>query len=138
MTVYPYRVSFGTMHSEESEIYRDVSAFDRQEAIEKAVIAVPHMSISSLTGTVVYTVGKESFTITVKVQRRFSYIGKYSRTMNQLESAALERLYCRSYKDRCTYIQYRRKAWYSGLDGCWFVEYCGMTVGIESDGYTHS
>jgi len=27
---------------------------------------------------------------------------------------------------------------WSSLDECWLVRFCGMTVGIEPDGYIHS
>lgn len=39
---------------------------------------------------------------------------------------------------RCTYRQFRRKIVPGlGMD-CIMVPYCGMWVGIERDGYTHS
>ena len=37
-----------------------------------------------------------------------------------------------------SYSTFRRRAEYDGLLGCLMVPYCGMWVGIESDGYTHS
>lgn len=27
---------------------------------------------------------------------------------------------------------------WSGIDNCWLWHFCGMTVGIETDGYVHS
>lgn len=27
---------------------------------------------------------------------------------------------------------------WSMLDGCWLFQYCGMTVGVEKDGYVHT
>ena len=30
------------------------------------------------------------------------------------------------------------KAIWSSLNGCWLVQFAGMTVGIERDGYVHS
>jgi hypothetical protein len=52
--------------------------------------------------------------------------------------------------DRATVAEAVRKAFpyhherilremrWDGLMGCWMVEYCGMYVGIETDGYVHS
>lgn len=31
-----------------------------------------------------------------------------------------------------------REMRWSSLEGCWFIIYAGMTVGIEKDGYIHS
>lgn len=37
-----------------------------------------------------------------------------------------------------SYIAFRRKAYNSSLLGCVMAPWCGMMVGIERDGYTHS
>jgi hypothetical protein len=37
-----------------------------------------------------------------------------------------------------SYREFRRFAWVSTSVGCLVVPWCGMTIGIESDGYTHS
>lgn len=65
------------------------------------------------------------------------------KTMNAAERCALAKLFNR---DRAPlsrtewmrqYRAFRKTAWYS-FAGCWVVQWCGMTIGIESDGYTHS
>lgn len=37
-----------------------------------------------------------------------------------------------------TYRQFRRKAIRASFDDCIMVQYAGMWLGIEPDGYTHS
>ena len=37
-----------------------------------------------------------------------------------------------------TYRQFRKTAFGAFLDTCVMVEWCGMLLGIEPDGYTHS
>lgn len=68
------------------------------------------------------------------------------RTMNKAEQQALAKLFARSYGTMYEstkhltrhYRAFRRTAHYSHLVGCWMLQWCGMTVGIERDGYTHS
>jgi len=51
---------------------------------------------------------------------------------------ALLRVYKRDWEDKpSSYIEFRRAAFHSAMD-CMMVEWCGMWLGIEPDGYTHS
>jgi hypothetical protein len=68
------------------------------------------------------------------------------KTMNKAEQKASWSLFCRKYDysyetSKQTirhYRAFRRNVIYSHM-GCWLVcNWHGMTVGIESDGYTHS
>ena len=49
---------------------------------------------------------------------------------------ALKRLYLRGTGIEESYLAFRRRV-QQGFD-CLMVEWCGMFVGIETDGYTHS
>jgi hypothetical protein len=61
------------------------------------------------------------------------------RTMNKAEQKALKDLYDRGYTTpSLTYRRFRKRAYYSGMMGCWMVPWCNMWIGIEKDGYTHS
>jgi len=80
------------------------------------------------------------------------------RTMNKAEQKALKALWDRMVAGKAematprkingsivqfgysypTYRKFRRTAEYSNLVGCWIVPWLGITVGIESNGYTHS
>ena len=52
---------------------------------------------------------------------------------------ALYALYERSLHSlKQSYLAFRRTATYDHLCGCLMVPFCGMWVGIETDGYTHS
>ncbi len=48
----------------------------------------------------------------------------------------------RSFDQRCdhvkSYRQFRRTVQHSSYDDCIMVPWCGMWLGIEKDGYTHS
>ena len=63
-------------------------------------------------------------------------------TRQQVE--ALYSIYHRdwhNYPDKpVSYLQFRRGATrpISFMDGCIMVQFCGMTLGIERDGYAHS
>jgi len=61
------------------------------------------------------------------------------RTMNKAEQRALKHLWDRGFCSNTlrNYLAFRRTAYYSHM-GCWLVDWCGMMIGIESDGYTHS
>lgn len=63
-------------------------------------------------------------------------------TMNKDEREALKLLYDRGpilvQSKPISYLAFRRTAYYSTMMGCFMVQWNGMTVGIESDGYTHS
>ena len=37
-----------------------------------------------------------------------------------------------------TYLRFRRKAFHLTSCDCLMVGWCGMVIGIEKDGYTHS
>ena len=51
---------------------------------------------------------------------------------------ALLRIYKRDWEDKpASYTEFRRTAYHSVM-GCLMVEWCGMWLGIEPDGYTHS
>jgi len=60
------------------------------------------------------------------------------KTMNKAERTALKRLFDRQDNPDGTYLQFRRSVYYYFLMGCWGVPYCGMFVGIESNGHTHT
>ena len=51
---------------------------------------------------------------------------------------ALLRVYKRDWEDKpASYLAFRRTAYNSHMD-CVMVPWCGMWLGIEPDGYTHS
>lgn len=49
---------------------------------------------------------------------------------------ALKRVYQRSNDGSANYLQFRRRVQH-GYD-CIMLQWCGMWLGIETDGYTHS
>ena len=51
---------------------------------------------------------------------------------------ALYRLWARLENKTLTYREFRATAELNALQDCLLVPYCGMWVGIERDGYTHS
>lgn len=53
------------------------------------------------------------------------------------QRAALFNLYQRAPEGR-TYLQFRRTVHKSFGTDCLIVRWCGMWIGIERDGYTHS
>jgi hypothetical protein len=53
----------------------------------------------------------------------------------KMSDTVLENLY-QAFPRQFQDILYRVR--WSHLDGCWLVTLCGMTVGIETDGYIHS
>lgn len=54
------------------------------------------------------------------------------------QQRALLALY-RRYKQSDSYLRFRRNAyWEYGSDPALIVPWCGMCVGIEPDGYTHT
>ena len=57
--------------------------------------------------------------------------------MNKAQQIALKRVYDRTPLGM-SYLQFRRIATYDRLLECVMVEWCGMVLGIETDGYTHS
>ena len=42
------------------------------------------------------------------------------------------------YSKKVTYRAFRKTAQLDCLVGCLYISFCGMCVGIEHDGYTHS
>lgn len=55
--------------------------------------------------------------------------------LNKKQQLALKRKYCQN-NNGMSYLQFRRSA-QPGYD-CVMVFWCGMWLGIETDGYTHS
>jgi hypothetical protein len=72
-------------------------------------------------------------------------VSKYVRTLNKAQQRALARVYSRcpiyARKDDetpLTYRQFRKTVQHSYSCDCAMVEWAGMMLGIETDGYTHS
>ena len=59
-----------------------------------------------------------------------------SMTTTREQRVAMHKLWSRT--NELTYRQWRRTVNNNRLLGCLLVEFVGMTVGIEPDGYTHS
>jgi len=57
-------------------------------------------------------------------------------TLTKAQRIALHRLYLRDTTVAASYRQFRRSVQH-GWD-CIMIEWCGMWLGIEKDGYTHS
>jgi hypothetical protein len=58
--------------------------------------------------------------------------------MNKKQLKALLKLWQRD-NQGMTFLQFRRSAGtLIGDPSCWCVQWCGMFVGIETDGYTHT
>lgn len=60
------------------------------------------------------------------------------RTMNEKEDAACASLFNRSADGAVHYEAFKARFQYINFVGCWLGQWCGMTVGIESDGFTHT
>jgi len=61
--------------------------------------------------------------------------------LTKLQQRALFNLWKQSAlrRDRVSYLAFRRAVYPEwGGGGCIMVPFCGMQVGIETDGYTHS
>ena len=59
-------------------------------------------------------------------------------TLTKAQQEALKRLWTRNPQGK-TYLQFRRTVQAGfGFDQVVFVMWCGMLIGIEADGYTHS
>mgnify|MGYP003522343048 len=58
--------------------------------------------------------------------------------MTIAQMRALYRLWARLENKTLTYREFRATAELNALQDCLLVPYCGMWVGIERDGYTHS
>ncbi len=59
------------------------------------------------------------------------------REMNEKEAAACQ-LWSKNADGCATFAQFQARFAYNRLNGCWLGQWCGMTIGIEEDGYTHS
>lgn len=59
-------------------------------------------------------------------------------TLNKAQQLALKALYDREWDKPKSYLQFRRTVQPSLGKDCIMVKYCGMWLGIESDGYTHT
>ncbi len=53
------------------------------------------------------------------------------------QQKAIQRIFQRSSDGATSYLQFRRR-FRKSLDGCLLGKWVGMTLGIETDGYTHS
>jgi hypothetical protein len=58
--------------------------------------------------------------------------------MNEKEAASCHQLWTRNADGCGTFAQFQARFAYDRLNGCWLGQWCGMTMGIEKDGYTHS
>jgi hypothetical protein len=56
--------------------------------------------------------------------------------LNKEQQKSLHRVWCRDGQG-LTYLEFRRTQVMPGW-GCVMVKWCGMWLGIEPDGYTHS
>jgi len=70
---------------------------------------------------------------------------KYFRPITKDQQIALKNVYVRKWQNepgiappKETYRAFRKRAFNNTLLGCVMVEYCGMWLGIEKDGHTHS
>lgn len=55
-----------------------------------------------------------------------------------MQKRALKRLWERGRETHPSYLRLRRNAYWETAGNALLVPWCGMTVGIEPDGYTHS
>jgi hypothetical protein len=60
------------------------------------------------------------------------------KTMNKAEQRGLLKLWTRSHDGFVNYLAFRRSCHYIHHMHCWGINWCGMFVGIEHDGYTHT
>ena len=56
--------------------------------------------------------------------------------LNKAQQRALKAIYDRDWNKPKSYLAFRRTV--QPGSGCVMVEWCGMWLGIETDGYTHS
>ena len=66
-------------------------------------------------------------------------------TLSREQRVALKRVYDRGQRStnrsqayQGTYREFRKTAYVNTMMDCVLVQWCGMTLGIERDGYTHS
>lgn len=62
------------------------------------------------------------------------------RVVTREQRLALKRIYDRQARETVgiSYRQFRARAFWSPFDECLMIKWCGMLLGIEKDGYTHS
>jgi hypothetical protein len=76
-------------------------------------------------------------------------VSRYAHTLNKAQQHALKNVFDRGpiyrqisddpFIERpVTYRQFRKSVRYDFLCDCAMVQWCGMMLGIETDGYTHS
>lgn len=58
--------------------------------------------------------------------------------MNMAQFDALKKLFERSPDGAKTFEEFQERVTYDNLNGCHFITWCNMVVGIEKDGYTHT
>lgn len=71
------------------------------------------------------------------LQKRMSEVDRARRKPTREQLQALKRLWERARTTHPSYLRLRRNAFFA-FDDCLMVPWCGMVVGIEADGYTHS
>lgn len=59
------------------------------------------------------------------------------REMNEAENAGCRSLFDRNPDGAADYAEFKARFTYSFM-GCWLGRWCGQTMGIEDDGYTHA
>jgi len=59
------------------------------------------------------------------------------RVLTREQKESLKRIYCR-HDLGMSYLSFRRGVQYASYDDCIMVQWAGMWLGIETDGYTHS
>lgn len=65
------------------------------------------------------------------------YVTRHHRLKRpQLE--AIKKLWTRSHDGETSYRMFRSRFYDSRMNGCVMGTWCGMTVGIEDDGHTHT
>lgn len=57
-------------------------------------------------------------------------------TLTRAQRVAIRRVYLRSADNAPTYLAFRRRI--QPGPGCILLPWCGMWLGVEPDGYTHS
>ena len=74
-------------------------------------------------------------------------VSRYVQTLNKAQQRALKNVYDRGpiyqkiapgHERRISYRQFRKTVRYDFLIDCAMVQWAGMTLGIETDGHTHS
>jgi hypothetical protein len=66
------------------------------------------------------------------------YANERDRQMNRQQLESLHRVFCRDPDGAQSFLQFRRRAMRATFDTSYMIRWCGMWLGIEPDGYTHS